>query len=162
MYSRITSRKSRRNKSYPIPITYRMSFPSSSNIEIGGMQGMKGMSGMKQKSDVVEKYFGSELLKLPPSTAGVYRKPLYYGLIHVFSGFLAFHYAWFGIVFLIYQLSQLILNKRFFIFQGRMEDGNSLGHTAFKLGEFLIGMLIAFVIRKIFPKFNLPKDRFSD
>lgn len=107
-------------------------------------------------------YFGSDLTKLPPSESGVYKKPLYYGLIHVLSGFIAFHYAWFGIVFLVYQLSQLILNKRFFIFQGRMEDGNSLSHTSFKLGEFLIGILIAFTIHKIFPKFKLPKDRFSD
>jgi len=114
------------------------------------------------ENSATENYFGPELLKLPPSSAGVYRKPLYYGLIHVLSGFLAFLYSWFGIVFLVYQLSQLILNKRFFIFQGRMEDGNSLGHTAFKLGEFLVGMLIAFVIHKIFPKFKLPKDRFSE
>jgi hypothetical protein len=63
-------------------------------------------------------YLGSELINLPPDQeSGVYKKPIYYGLIHVASGFLAFHYAWFGIVFLIYQLSQLFLNKRFFIFQ---------------------------------------------
>lgn len=110
----------------------------------------------------VNDYFGSELTKLPPSESGVYKKPLYYGLIHVLSGFIAFHYAWFGVVFLVYQLSQLILNKRFFIFQGRMEEGNSLSHTSFKVGEFLIGILIAFVIHKSFPKFKLPKDRFSN
>ena len=109
-----------------------------------------------------QNYFGADLLKLPPSDTGVYRKPLYYGLSHVIAGFLSFHYSWLGIVFLVYQLSQLILNKRFFFFQGRMEDGNSIGHTAFKLGEFLIGMLIAFVVHKIYPKFKLPQDRFSD
>ena len=146
---RTSLRKSRIRKSYPVPITYRMNFS-------GNLSNTSNTSG-----NAVEKYFGSELLRLPPSSAGVYRKPLYYGLIHVLSGFLAFHYAWFGVVFLVYQLSQLILNKRFFIFQGRMEDGNSLGHTAFKLGEFLIGILIAFIIHKIFPKFKLPKDRFS-
>ena len=135
-----------RGYSYPVPGNYRMNKVSNSSTE---------------NSDVIEKYFGEDLLKLPPSSAGVYRKPLYYGLIHVLGGFLAFHYSWFGIVFLIYQLSQLILNKRFFIFQGKMEDGNSLGHTGFKLGEFLVGMLIAFVVHKIFPKFKLPKDRFS-
>jgi hypothetical protein len=134
-----------RRSSYPVPGNYRMNKVSNS----------------AENSDVIEKYFGEDLLKLPPSSAGVYRKPLYYGLIHVLSGFLAFHYSWFGIVFLIYQLSQLILNKRFFIFQGKMEDGNSLGHTGFKLGEFLVGMLIAFVIHKIYPKFKLLKDRFS-
>lgn len=148
---RMSLKKSRSRKSYPVPITYRMNF-SNNNVS--------NVSNTEKSG--VEKYFGSQLLKLPPSSAGVYRKPLYYGLIHVLSGFLAFHYAWFGIVFLVYQLSQLILDKRFFVFQGRMEEGNSLGHTAFKLGEFLVGMLIAFVIHKIFPKFKLPKDRFSE
>ena len=76
----------------------------------------------------------------------VYEKPFYYALIHVVAGFLAFHYTWVGIVFVMYQLVQLFLNKRFFVFEGKIKDGNSARHTAFKLGEFLIGMLIAFVI----------------
>lgn len=138
MYNRATSRKSK--KYYPRYTEYKISSPNINS----------------------NKYFSEELLKLPPSSAGVYRKPLYYGLIHIISGFLAFHYAWFGVVFLIYQLSQLILNKRFFIFQLRIENGNSIGHTAFKLGEFLLGIFIAYIIHKIFPKFKLPKDRFSD
>jgi len=101
------------------------------------------------------KYFiinmDSKLINLPPDQErGVYKKPIYYGLIHVLSGFLAFHYAWFGIVFLIYQLTQLFLHKRFFIFQGKIEDGNSLGHTAFKLQEFLLGMFIAFIMDRFF------------
>ena len=76
----------------------------------------------------------------------VYEKPFYYALIHVVAGFLAFHYDWVGIVFVLYQLVQLFLNKRFFVFEGKIKDGNSATHTAFKLGEFSIGMLIAFVI----------------
>lgn len=148
---RVSLRKSRRShKKYPSYSLTPRSLIQNKEIELSN------------NSNIADKYFGSNLLKLPPSSAGVYRKPLYYGLIHVISGFLAFHYAWFGVVFLVYQLSQLILNKRFFIFQFRMEDGNSIGHTAFKLGEFLVGILIAFTIHKIFPKFKLPKDRFSD
>jgi hypothetical protein len=73
----------------------------------------------------------------------VYEKPFYYALIHVVAGFLAFHYTWVGIVFVMYQLVQLFLNKRFFVFEGKIKDGNSATHTAFKLGEFSIGMLIA-------------------
>ena len=76
----------------------------------------------------------------------VYEKPFYYALIHVVAGFLAFHYTWVGIVFVMYQLVQLFLNKRFFVFEGKIKDGNSATHTAFKLGEFSIGMLIAFAI----------------
>lgn len=107
-------------------------------------------------------YFDNNIITHPPNNAGVYKKPLYYGLIHVISGFIAFYYGWFGVVFLIYQLSQLALNKRFFIFQGRIEDGNSLGHTAFKLSEFLVGLLIGYIIHKSFPKFKFPKDRFEN
>jgi len=73
----------------------------------------------------------------------VYEKPFYYALIHVVAGFLAFHYTWVGIVFVMYQLVQLFLNKRFFVFEGKIKDGNSARHTAFKLGEFSIGVLIA-------------------
>lgn len=99
----------------------------------------------------MDNYIDSELINLPPDKeSGVYKKPIYYGLIHVVAGFLAFHYPWFGIVFLIYQLMQLVLHKRFFIFQGKIKDGNSLKHTAFKLQEFLLGMFIAFIIDRIF------------
>ena len=87
------------------------------------------------------------LVDLPPNQEnGVYKKPFYYALIHVVAGFLAFHYTLFGVVFIMYQLLQLYLHKRFFVFEGKIKDGNSARHTAFKLGEFLIGMLIAFVI----------------
>ena len=90
---------------------------------------------------------------LPPDQeSGVYKKPIYYGLLHVAAGFVAFHYAWVGFVFLFYQLSQLVLNKRIFIFQGKIEDGNSSRHTAFKLQEFLVGMLLAFIIFSVFHK----------
>ena len=73
----------------------------------------------------------------------VYEKPFYYGLIHVAFGFAAFHYTWVGIIFVMYQLLQLFLNKRFFVFQGKIKDGNSVRHTALKCGEFLVGMLLA-------------------
>jgi hypothetical protein len=73
----------------------------------------------------------------------VYEKPFYYGLIHVVIGFMAFHYTWIGIVFVMYQLLQLFLHKRFFVFKGKIKDGNSVRHTAIKLGEFLVGMLLA-------------------
>jgi hypothetical protein len=106
-------------------------------------------------------YFDANVISQPPNEAGVYKKPLYYGLIHVFSGFVAFYYSWFGIVFLLYQLSQLILNKRYFIFQWKIEEGNSLSHTAFKLSEFLVGLLIGYIIHKSFPKLKFPGDRFS-
>ena len=83
---------------------------------------------------------------------GIYKKPFYYVFIHVFIGFLSFYYIWIGIAFLFYQFSQLILNKRFFIFQGKIEEGNSLNHTLVKMGEFFLGFLIGFFVYKFHPK----------
>jgi hypothetical protein len=60
------------------------------------------------------------LVNLPPDQEnGVYEKPFYYALIHVAAGFLAFHYTLFGVVFIMYQLLQLYLHKRFFVFEGK-------------------------------------------
>lgn len=36
-----------------------------------------------------------------------------------------------------------LFTQTFFVFEGKIEDGNSVRHTTFKLGEFLIGMLVA-------------------
>jgi len=87
-----------------------------------------------------------------PNENGIYKKPFYYVFIHVFIGFLSFYYIWIGIAFLFYQFSQLILNKRFFIFQGKIEEGNSLNHTLVKMGEFFLGFLIGFFVYKFHPK----------
>lgn len=106
------------------------------------------------------KYFDFSIVDLPPNKAGVYQKPIYYGLIHVISGFLGYYYIWFAVLFIIYQLTQLFLNKRFFVFQLRIEDGNSIGHTSFKLAEFVIGVIIGWIVHKT-TKLRLPKDRFN-
>lgn len=93
-------------------------------------------------------YFDSNIISEPPDKNGVYRKPLYYTFIHIISGIIAFYNIWFGVFFIIYQFSQLAINKRFFIFQGKIEEGNSLCHTTSKLEEFMIGILIGYIISK--------------
>lgn len=98
--------------------------------------------------------FDANVINHPPNKIGIYKKPIYYTFIHILIGFIAFYYHSFGILFIIYQLSQLILNKRFFIFQGKIENGNSIGHTSFKIVEFLIGILIAYTIHFYFLKNN--------
>ena len=82
------------------------------------------------------------------NVCGVYKKPLYYGLIHILCGFIAFHYSYVGVIFLLYQIFQLVLNKRFFIFQQRIEEGNSVIHTSVKISEFILGIFIAFIFSK--------------
>lgn len=76
----------------------------------------------------------------------IYNKPIYYSLIHVLFGILFVRHFWIGIVFIIYQILQLILNKRFFLFQYKIENGNSINHTLFKLFEFFIGIIIGLVV----------------
>ncbi len=77
----------------------------------------------------------------------LYDRPLYYTLIHIAIGVLS---AWIPPLlplFLIYQLTQLLLNKRFFLFEGEIRDGNSLPHTALKIGEVCLGFLVGTWIR---------------
>jgi hypothetical protein len=55
-----------------------------------------------------------------------------------------FGYVW---IFLGYQFLQLVLNKRFFLFELRVKNGNSLEHTVVKLVEFFVGFLIGTILK---------------
>jgi hypothetical protein len=46
-----------------------------------------------------------------------------------------------------YQGFQLLIGRRFFFFEGDLKSGNSIAHTAVKLGEFFIGYAIGYGIR---------------
>jgi hypothetical protein len=70
-----------------------------------------------------------------------YEKPFYYTIIHILIGALAYYYYELGALYLIYQFAQLYLGKRFFLFQWKIENGNSLVHTLITIGEFMIGLL---------------------
>ena len=84
--------------------------------------------------------------------ATVYKKPFYYCLIHVVAGIIAFYYPIFGVVFLLYQLSQYFLNVRYFMFEWKIKDGNSLAHTSVKIGEFCVGLLIGYVVHRVYER----------
>jgi hypothetical protein len=72
----------------------------------------------------------------------VYEKPLSYAIIHVILGVIAAFYTPVALLFLIYQLSQLALDRRFFLFEWEIKTGNSLDHTVVKLLEFSLGFLV--------------------
>lgn len=77
----------------------------------------------------------------------LFDRPIYYALIHIFIGLAS---AWLPPLlplFIIYQLVQLFLNKRFFFFEGEVRDGNSVPHTALKLAEVLGGFLAGWYLR---------------
>jgi hypothetical protein len=78
----------------------------------------------------------------------VWAKPTIYVLIHILLGFFAFYYSDLIVAFLGYQLIQLFLDIRLFLFAWKIEQGNSLEHTLVKLGEFGFGYLIAFMWNK--------------
>ena len=72
----------------------------------------------------------------------VYEKPIIYLLIHVGLGIVAAWVNWLAPAMLLYQATQLVLNRRFFLFEMRVREGNNVKHTAIKLIEFFIGYAI--------------------
>ena len=76
----------------------------------------------------------------------IYEKPSKYLIIHVTLGIISFFYRPLIWIFLAYQFLQLVLNKRFFIFEWRIKKGNSIEHTVVKLLEFFAGFLTTLAI----------------
>jgi len=77
----------------------------------------------------------------------IYERPSIYLIIHISLGVVSFFYTPLLWAFLVYQLLQLTINKRFFIFELRVKDGNSVEHTVIKLLEFFAGFLIGKVLQ---------------
>lgn len=77
----------------------------------------------------------------------IYDKPIIYTLSHVMIGFVGYFYIELLILFLIYQFSQLLMNKRFFLFEWKLKEGNSLQHTLYKLRETVVGFVLAAFIK---------------
>ncbi len=82
---------------------------------------------------------------------GVYSKPLIYTLLHVSYGYFA-AFAPVSIItfFIVWQLGQLILDRRVFLLNWRVERGNSRPHTAKKFAEFIFGFAIGLFMRQYF------------
>ena len=49
---------------------------------------------------------------------------------------------------IIYQLGQYYLNVRFFLFDNRVAEGNSLEHTINKLQDYLFGFCIILILSR--------------
>lgn len=72
----------------------------------------------------------------------LFERPQIYAVTHVLLGFIGSQYPAILFLAVAYQLLQYFWNIRFFVFQGRIEKGNSLQHTGLKLFEILIGFLL--------------------
>lgn len=77
----------------------------------------------------------------------VYNKPIKYLLVHVGLGIAAAWIPWIIPSMLIYQGLQLLLRKRFFLFEWKVGEGNTPQHTVVKILEFFIGYAIALMLR---------------
>lgn len=77
----------------------------------------------------------------------VYDRPPIYALTHLAAGFVAVWYPLLGLLAVLYQLTQYILNIRFFVFEGTYRQGNSLRHTGKKLVEMALGYALGYVVK---------------
>ena len=75
----------------------------------------------------------------------MYQTPPLYMLTHVAGGALAYFYPILLILFLAYQLLQLSLNVRFFVFTMEIREGNSILYTLYKIAQFFVGYGLAAV-----------------
>jgi hypothetical protein len=75
-----------------------------------------------------------------------YKHPIY-AISHILAGMLSVWYPIIGILFIAYQLLQLITNKRFFLFSMQLKEGNSVKHTLTKLLEWLFGVILGYIIK---------------
>jgi len=80
----------------------------------------------------------------------VYYRPSIYAASHVFFGFIAVWFPLIGFLSLMYQIGQYIYNVRVFPIEGRIEKGNSLAHTAIKIGEMGVGFVLGLLSKSAF------------
>lgn len=72
-----------------------------------------------------------------------YETPPLYMAAHVIGGFISYYYPVLIALFVAYQLLQLILGIRFFVFMMEIREGNSILYTLYKLAQFFAGYLVA-------------------
>ena len=81
----------------------------------------------------------------------LYERPFYYAISHILIGFIAVWYPVVGVIGVMYQLAQFILNVRFFPIELTWEKGNNLYHTGLKVLEIGIGYSIGYIIKNGLP-----------
>ena len=81
----------------------------------------------------------------------LYERPYYYAISHILIGFIAVWYPVIGVIGVMYQLAQWILNVRFFPVELSWKPGNNRYHTGMKLFEIGLGYTIGYIIKNGFP-----------
>jgi hypothetical protein len=81
----------------------------------------------------------------------LYDRPIYYAISHILIGFIAVWYPIVGVIGVLYQLAQWILNIRFFPVEGTWKKGNNAYHTGMKLFEMAIGYILGYIVKHGIP-----------
>jgi hypothetical protein len=95
----------------------------------------------------------------------MYEYPIIYTLSHLTIGGISYKYPLLIIFIIIYQLSQYILNVRFFFLNkgNILDNGNSISHTLYKLFEYGVGYVLVYIYYKfILSNVNLEKNTTSN
>jgi hypothetical protein len=78
----------------------------------------------------------------------LYERAPYYFVIHILLGFVAAWIPLVGGLAVAYQLTQYILDIRFFPVELRVAQGNNILHTGVKLGEMVAGYIAGRYVKK--------------
>jgi hypothetical protein len=79
----------------------------------------------------------------------LYERAPYYFLIHILLGFVAAWIPLIGGLAVAYQLTQYILDIRFFPVELKVAQGNNILHTGVKLGEMLVGYILGRYVKRV-------------
>ena len=74
----------------------------------------------------------------------LYERPYYYAISHIVIGLIAAWYPIIGVLAILYQAIQYVLNVRFFPITMTIKKGNNIVHTGLKLVEIGIGYGIGY------------------
>ena len=80
----------------------------------------------------------------------VFQRPPIYFVAHLILGFIGYYYPVVLYSTIGYQVFQYAFNFRFFLFEGAIKSGNTIEHTAMKLGEVGIGYVLAVLYDRIY------------
>ena len=78
----------------------------------------------------------------------LYERAPYYFLIHLLIGFVAVWIPLVGGLGVAYQLTQYILDIRFFPVELQVKQGNNFAHTGVKLAEMALGYAAGYLVKK--------------
>ncbi len=82
----------------------------------------------------------------------LYERAPYYFIIHILLGFVAVWIPLVGGLAVAYQLTQYILDIRFFPVEFKVAKGNNIMHTGVKLGEMVLGYILGSYVKRVSKK----------